>query len=146
MPGMRWRLAASGPPRKFLLALRSGDEVFPIIKELAGAEELLGASITGIGAFRECEVGFYDPKIKGYVTRNLEGPLEVLSFAGNLTLNRGEPHLHAHVSLTDATWSASGGHLLSAIVEPSLELVLTEWESHPERSLDPETGLSLIDL
>jgi predicted DNA-binding protein with PD1-like motif len=40
--------------------------------------------------------------------------------------------------------SACGGHLLSAKVRPTLEVILNETPSHLQRRHDAETGLTLI--
>ena len=48
--------------------------------------------------------------------------------------------------LSASDFSAIGGHLIEAVVRPTLEVVLTESPAHLRRTKDPETGLALIDL
>jgi predicted DNA-binding protein with PD1-like motif len=42
--------------------------------------------------------------------------------------------------------SARGGHLITATVWPTLEVVLTESPKHLRQTFRPEPGLALIDL
>lgn len=56
----------------------------------------------------------------------------------------GEPVVHAHAVIGRKDGSTRGGHLKSAHVRPTLELVLTEYPRHLERKLDSESGLALI--
>jgi predicted DNA-binding protein with PD1-like motif len=42
--------------------------------------------------------------------------------------------------------SARGGHLLSAKVRPTLEVILTESPSYLRRAHDPASGLALIRI
>jgi hypothetical protein len=45
-----------------------------------------------------------------------------------------------------AARSTRGGHLMSAIVRPTLEVVLTESPGFLKRQTDPATGLALIRI
>jgi predicted DNA-binding protein with PD1-like motif len=40
--------------------------------------------------------------------------------------------------------SAHGGHLIEAVVWPTLEVVITETPAHLRRRFDPKTGAALI--
>jgi predicted DNA-binding protein with PD1-like motif len=42
--------------------------------------------------------------------------------------------------------AARGGHLLSAIVRPTLEVIVVESPSYLARQHDPSSGLSLIRI
>jgi predicted DNA-binding protein with PD1-like motif len=42
--------------------------------------------------------------------------------------------------------AARGGHLLSATVFPTLEVILTESPAYLRRQIDEETGIALISL
>ena len=55
-----------------------------------------------------------------------------------------EPRLHAHVVVGKADGTAHGGHLIDAIVRPTLEVMLTEAPAHLRRRFDPKTGLALL--
>ncbi|MGH7696413.1 MAG: PPC domain-containing DNA-binding protein, partial [Gemmatimonadaceae bacterium] len=70
----------------------------------------------------------------------------VLSLVGDIALSDGKPSVHAHVTLGKADGSAHGGHLLSAHVRPTLEVVLAESPRHLRRTPNAESGLPLIDL
>jgi predicted DNA-binding protein with PD1-like motif len=39
-----------------------------------------------------------------------------------------------------------GGHLMKAIVHPTLELIIEEAPGYLQRRIDQETGLPLIDI
>lgn len=54
--------------------------------------------------------------------------------------------MHAHVVVGLRDGSARGGHLLSANVRPTLEVILTESPSYLKRVHDPESGLALIRI
>jgi len=72
--------------------------------------------------------------------------VEVLSLVGDVTINDGKPNIHAHVVLGKRDGSTSGGHLIEAIVRPTLEVILTESPAHLERRFAKEAGLPLISL
>jgi predicted DNA-binding protein with PD1-like motif len=58
----------------------------------------------------------------------------------------GKPSLHVHavVGLSDGT--TRGGHLLEAVVQPTLEVTVVESAAHLKRKKRADLGLALIDL
>ena len=70
----------------------------------------------------------------------------MLSLLGDIAVDdEGEPSLHAHVVLGLRDGSVKGGHLLEAIVCPTLEVTLIEAPAHLRRKKRPEFGIALID-
>jgi uncharacterized protein len=66
-------------------------------------------------------------------------------WAGN-AYKDGQPTVHAHVVVGKADGTAHGGHLMEAHVRPTLEVILVESPSFLQRTMDPESGLALIDI
>jgi uncharacterized protein len=91
-------------------------------------------------------LGWFDRERKDYDRIPIGEQVEVLSLAGDVALDRGEPKVHAHVVVGKRDGTAHGGHLLRASVWPTLEVVLAESPAELRKSHDPETGLALIDL
>lgn len=132
--------------RTFVAVFDSGDEVVENLKKLAREERLSAAGLTGIGAFQDVTLGYFDLERREYLRIPVAEQVEVLSLAGNIALAEGEPKIHAHVVVGCRDGSARGGHLLEAHVRPTLELVITEAAAHLRRTIDQATGLPLIDL
>ena len=112
----------------------------------ATQEQLSAASFTGIGAFSDVTLGFFERARKAYKRIPLDEQVEVLTLAGDIALKDGERQVHAHAVVGKADGSAWGGHLLEGHVWPTLELVLVESPVELRRTLDEETGLPLITL
>ncbi|GLQ76607.1 hypothetical protein GCM10007881_01220 [Mesorhizobium huakuii] len=71
----------------------------------------------------------------------------MLSAIGDVALgDDGKPSLHIHTVLGLSDGTTRGGHLLEAIVQPTLEMTLVEAPGHLRRSRRPELGVALIDL
>lgn len=143
---MKFKLMSLSEPRFFMLVLSTGDRLPDEILSFAEDQEIKAASISGIGAFLETTVGFFNWETKEYDEIEFPEPAEVLSFTGNLALRESKPALHAHVVLSMPDGSATGGHFLRAIVRPTLELVITEMETELHRAIDDESRLPLIEL
>jgi len=133
-------------PKTFALIFRTSDKVVEGLTRFAKESRLGASQFTAIGALSEVILGFFIPEQKTYNRIILREQMEVLSLIGDITLKNGEPQLHAHIVVGRADATAHGGHLIEAIVRPTLELVLTESPAHLHRSFDPESGLALIDL
>jgi predicted DNA-binding protein with PD1-like motif len=130
--------------RTFVVVLDPGEDPIAALTDFARRERLAGAHFTGIGAFSAVTVGFFDLAAKTYRRVPIDAQVEVVSLAGNIAMDDGAPKVHAHVVVAGADGSARGGHLMSARVEPTLEIVLTESPQHLRRVSDPRTGLALL--
>lgn len=82
--------------------------------------------VTAVGGFQEAEVGWFDREKGGYRHIPVREQVEVLSLVGNVAARDGEPVLHVHAVLGRPDGSTLGGHLLSARVRPTLEVIVTE--------------------
>ena len=89
-------------------------------------------------------LGYFDRKRNQYREIPVRDQVEVLSLVGDIAQQQDEPRVHAHVVVGTANGETRGGHLLSAHVWPTLELILTEAPAHLRKRSDPETGLALI--
>lgn len=78
--------------------------------------------IAGIGMLRDLVLGYWDGE--KYVEERIEEPVELLSLQGNLGDEEGKPVLHAHVVAGREGGEAIGGHLLSATVHNTAEILL----------------------
>ena len=129
-----------------VLVFDKGDEVMETLVGFASGHELTAGHFTAIGAFSDVTLGFLDPESKEYEPIRIDEQVEALSLVGDVSLEDGEPRVHAHVVVGKRDGRAYGGHLLEAHVWPTLEVVLTESPAHLWRRVDAETGLALIAL
>ncbi|MGB5840686.1 PPC domain-containing DNA-binding protein [Brucella anthropi] len=102
--------------------------------------------MTAIGAFRRATLGFFDLERQDYHRIELDEQCEVLSLLGDCALGEeGSPILHLHVVLGMRNGEAKGGHLIEALVRPTLEVMIKENTSTMVRTYRPEFGIALID-
>ncbi|HEX4032602.1 MAG TPA: PPC domain-containing DNA-binding protein [Terracidiphilus sp.] len=134
-------------PKTFAIILDPGEEILACLKKIAGAEGFAGSSFKAIGALSRVELGWFNWEAKTYQTAvKLEEQVELLSLIGDIALKDGEPQVHAHLVVGRADGTAHGGHLLSAIVRPTCEIILTENPEHLQKQVDPESGIALIRI
>lgn len=130
--------------RTSAVVLETGDEVAGALRQFATRFNLRGSQFTGIGAFEDVVLGYFDWTSKEYQRIPIQEQVEVLALVGDIGVADGEPRLHAHVVVGKRDGTAHGGHLLEAHVRPTLEVVIVESPAHLERRFDAKTGLSLI--
>lgn len=118
------------------------------LTRFAEEHNLTASSFTAIGAFSEAMLGYFDWEKKDYERIPVKEQTEVLALVGDIAVEAasGNKKVHAHVVLGKRDGAACGGHLLSARVRPTLEVVLTETPAHLTRVHDPESGLALIRI
>jgi predicted DNA-binding protein with PD1-like motif len=143
---VRSKLLHEDGERTFVLVFDKGDEAVAGLESFARERGLTAARLTGIGAFADAKLGYFDRERKEYAEIPVTEQVEVLSLLGDVAVEEDEPKVHAHVVLGKANGTALGGHLLEAHVWPTLEVVVDESPAHLRKRSDPETGLALIDL
>jgi len=132
-------------PKTYAVILDTGEEILSSVKCFAKAHGLAGSSFKAIGALSRVELGWFNWETKQYETAvKLDEQVELLSLIGDIAVKDGEPQVHAHLVVGRADGSAHGGHLLSATVRPTCELILTESPRALQKQIDPDSGLALI--
>lgn len=132
--------------RTFAVVLDKNDEVAGELVGFASRHGVTAAGLSAIGACREATLGYFDPESMSYLDIPVSEQVEVLSFAGDVAAEDGEPALHAHAVLGRRDGSTVGGHVRRGVVWPTLEVVVTETPAHLAKQVDEETGLALINL
>lgn len=143
---MKSKLINEGPERTFAVVLDAGEEVMAVLQQFAVQQGLAASRVSAIGAFERAEVGFFEVDRQDYHRIPVDTQVEVLSLAGDIALDGQQPRLHLHAVLGRRDGSTVGGHLLGAVVRPTLEVLVTESPSHLRRVCDPRFGIALIDL
>jgi uncharacterized protein len=142
---MKSKLINDGPQKTYVLVLDKGDETVSSIESFVRKNGISAAQLTGIGAFSDTVLGFFDWETKNYRKIPVNEQVEVVSLLGDIALGPdGKPALHPHVVVSRADGMAMGGHLLEAHVRPTREVVLTESPRHLHKRKDGESGLALI--
>lgn len=143
---MKAKLINEDAQRTFAVVFDAGDEVLENLRAFARDHALSAAAFTGLGAFSDVVLGFFDWQKKDYKRIPVKEQVEVVSLVGNIALKGDEPKLHPHVVVATSEGRALGGHLLEAHVRPTLEIIVTESPAHLRRRTDEKTGLALIRL
>jgi len=141
---MKYKVLNKGDIVTYAVVFDSGDEVMEGLKKFVNEHHLSSGRFTAIGAFKRAELGFFDYDIKDYKKIEVPDQVEVLSLLGDIALFGNESKVHAHVVLGKYDGNAIGGHLMSAIVHPTLEVILEETSGYLQRKMDRETWLPLI--
>jgi len=143
---MKSRLVSRTSANIRVVILDSGEEAFAALTKFANNEKLSAASLTAIGAFERATIGWFDLAAKNYRKIEVNEQCEVLSAIGDVAVgDDGKASLHIHVVLGLSDGSTRGGHFLSGIVRPTLEVVLTESPVTLRRKKRPDLGIALVD-
>nr|WP_313534089.1 DNA-binding protein [Brucella anthropi] len=144
---MQFKLLGEGAGQRiFVVILAPEEAVVATLTRFVQKRDLTAASVTAIGAFRRATLGFFDLERQDYHRIELDEQCEVLSLLGDCALGEeGSPILHLHVVLGMRNGEAKGGHLIEALVRPTLEVIIKENTSTMVRTYRPEFGIALID-
>jgi uncharacterized protein len=127
-PGMKATdLGPGSAGRTFQILFTKGDEVASGLLEFAEKNHLKNSHFTGIGAFDQAVLGWYDPAKKAQKKNKFNEEMEVAAFTGNVTLNKdGKPVVHAHCVVALSDGSAKAGHFVSGHVSLVMQIYLVD--------------------
>ena len=128
----------------YFVRLDKDEDLFSSLVDFAKRESLVCGALSGIGALKDCELGFYHLHEKAYDRRLFKEEMELLSLEGNLSLWQGEPFLHIHTVLGGPDFRCFGGHLFSAKIAVTCEIQFRSLDLRLERKPDAEIGLNLL--
>ena len=144
-PGMKVQLIRDGDATEYAVIFAKGDEAFSGLMEFAEKYHVTSGHFTAIGALSRATLGWFDLQKKMYRKIPINEQVEVLSMIGDFALFQGKPALHTHMTVGHRDGRASGGHVIEAVVSPTLEVFVTVDPIALEKKQDPESGLALID-
>ena len=102
--------------RSFLVRLPHGADLLEVLNEICREKKIESGAINVIGAVKSAVVGYYHQERREYQAIALTRPLEIASCTGNISLKDGSEIVHAHITLSDETGAATGGHLMPGTV------------------------------
>jgi predicted DNA-binding protein with PD1-like motif len=138
-------LHESSGQRSWALVLESGEEVMSCLQQFAKVQQIFAAQITGIGAFSDIVLQYFDWEKKQYQRIPVHEQVEVASLIGDVAEGSpGSPALHVHMVVGRRDGTAMAGHLGEGHVRPTLELMINESPTHLRKKKDPVSGLVLI--
>ena len=143
---MKWKLINNAELKTYAVVFDDGDEVIGLLKDFARKKDLRASQFSGIGACSEVTLGFFDFSTKEYLKTEVREQVELLSLMGDITLNKEKHQIHPHIVVGKRNGMAFGGHLLRAVVHPTLELIINESPGYLQREINEETGLALIKI
>jgi len=131
---------------RYLLRLYRDEEVIRTLTGFAREMRIPAGEISAIGAVRDVVLGYFDPDTRKYSREEFPDSYEVAGMNGNLSQLKGEPFFHIHTTLAGRDHAPRAGHLFSARVSVTLEVVLHPFAEKLERTWDGEMDLNLLDL
>ena len=120
------------------------EEILQQLRLVAEKENIRLASVEALGAVNDFSVGVFDCVSKQYHSNRFVGAYEIVSLTGTVTTQDGKPYLHLHMSAGDETGRVVGGHLTSATVSATCEMVIRVLDGNLERGFDEDIGLNLF--
>jgi uncharacterized protein len=132
--------------RVYAVVFESGDDLLEGLQRFFTSVDLQAAKLSGLGGFRRATLAYYDIERKQYLPIEVDEQVEVLSVVGNVATYEEKPRVHMHCIVGHRDGHTTGGHLLAAVVQPTLELIIEEIAVGLRRTDRPEIGIPLLDI
>ena len=126
-PGLAVKEFAPGAGKTWKVSFKAGDDIMGGMARFAAAHPMQQAQLSGIGGVRTAVLAWYDPKVAAFKRIVVNEKCEISSVTGTITPDaKGKPNVHLHLVLTRQDGSSVSGHLISATVDPILEVFVTD--------------------
>jgi len=133
---------ASG--KHWIVRLDKGEEIVGTLQQFCLEKGIRLGAISGIGATNRATIGLFKTRTKEYMRQEVVGDHEITSLTGNISQMNDEVYLHLHINLSDSNCHAFGGHLNSAVVSATCEVVVRVLDGEVGREFSEEIGLNLL--
>lgn len=130
----------------YFIRLYKDENVFSALEEFAKEAKVTCGTLNGIGALKNCELGFYHLDKKAYDRKMFPEEAELLSLVGNLSLLENKPFYHIHTVLGASDFSTFGGHLFTGEVAVTAEVIFRPLDLEIHRGHEEEIGLNLLQM
>ncbi len=123
------------------IRLHSGEDLFASLAEACKKHKVKTAIVlSAVGMLQDFELGYF--KAKGnYAKQCFKKPHELVALSGIIMKLGNDYNFHLHAALANERKKVIGGHLVSAKVKVTAEIVLLKSSAKLRRVLDKETGL-----
>ena len=129
--------------KRVFLTLAKGDYINRTFETFAKIKGVGCAWLNGIGALENPEIGYYSIKDKLYYRKQFIGEYELTSLIGNITMMKGEPFVHTHITFSDTDYHVWGGHLFDAKITAAGEFIMQFGKNNITRETNKDIGLPL---
>jgi hypothetical protein len=136
-------MKAKAVGKHWIIRIDKGEEIVTVLERFCREHDIRLGTVSGIGATDRAVIGLFRTRTKEYVRKELVGDHEITSLTGNISRMNNGVYLHLHVNLSDANHLTYGGHLNSAVVSATCEVVVRGLEGEMEREFSEEIGLNL---
>jgi predicted DNA-binding protein with PD1-like motif len=126
-PGVSAKEFGPSMVHTYKVSFKPGDEVMGGMLRFAAAHPMQQAQLSGVGGVSSAVLAWYDPKVRAFKRIEVNEKCEISGVTGTITVNaQGKPNVHLHLVLTRQDGSSVSGHLISAVIDPVLEVFVTE--------------------
>jgi hypothetical protein len=125
-------------------SLKPGTALTSGLLAIAEREKIRTAKVEAIGGVNQLRLAYFNSRTRKYEEHDYDEFFEITSLIGNITLKDGEPFLHLHGTFGRRDMSVIGGHVISGMVFPLLEVLITPTKNRALRRFDEKMGLNAI--
>jgi len=136
----------SKPGRIVFARLSENEDLLEAINLVAEKSRIFAGFFILIGTLKKANLGYY--REGKHETIKVDGPVEIVSCTGNISLKNEKPFAHAHVSVSNERGAVMGGHAMpGCTIDVIGQLVLVEaTDARLLVKLDEKTKLFLWSL
>jgi len=144
--GRKMRLLEAKTGKVVFARLFEGEDLLEAVAQAVEKSGVRAGFFVLIGTLRKAVMGFFHEG--RYQPIELDGPFEVVSCVGNVSVRENKPFVHAHIAVSNRKGEVFGGHVLSGCtIDITGELVLFEAsDANLQRKLDEKTELFLWSM
>ncbi len=131
---------------KIILRLDPNEEIIASIKTVCDENDIKLGSITGLWASNNIKIALFDSSDKKYYSKDFIWAYEIASLIWNISTMNDEVYLHCHITIGDTEHKTFSGHLVSAVISVTAEIIIDIIDGKVNREFKEEIGLNLLKI
>src|SRR5215471_3267031 len=103
-------MESQGTRYGYAVRIEPGEEIIATLAEFAARVGVRAGEISGIGAGKDFELGFFVPSTRQYIRRTFHEDCEITCLMGNFSELEGKPYPHCHIVIGGEDFVPWTGH------------------------------------
>ncbi len=130
---------------RIIVRLDRGEQVITGLERVCRQQSITGGFFFGVGAVDQATLGHYSVPNQKYTEKEFEQAFEVADISGSIGQKNDRLIIHAHATLADREFKTYSGHLASARISGTGEIIIFPAETI-KKAHDTETGLDIFSF
>jgi len=128
---------------KYIVNVNDNSDLITVLSQFCIDQKIKSGTLSGIGMAKEATLRYINPDDKKYTDKSIYEQIAIGNLTGSISECNGKIYLHIHATVNRGDYKVEAGHLVSAIVNGTVECTIEELDITLDRRFCPDKGVDI---